>query len=247
MKSWTGFLRRKRITLPSVGLLLGGVGVGALFWFQPRFLVRKVAQHNRDVLFYVDTDRMVLALTLDDAPDSVLTPQLLDLLAAQDIRVTFFVLGDHVPGNEDLIARMKAGGHELGNHLVHDEPSINLTNEEFARQLGAVEKMIGPLGETKWCGPGSGWFTPAMLKTAHEMGYSCCLGSIYPLDNKVRHPDLIRRAVMDRIHPGAVLVLHEGGPKRAYILPLLEELIPELKAAGYEFLTLSEIARLEER
>lgn len=247
MISGIGFLRRKRITIPSAGLVLVAAVVGALFWFQPRYLVRELADYNPEVLFYADTDRMVLALTLDDGPDSVLTPQLLDLLAEHDTRVTFFVLGDQVPGNEDLIARMKAAGHELGNHLGRDEPSINLTDEEFGRQLLAVEELIGPLGETKWCRPGSGWFTPDMVRIAHELGYRCCLGSIYPLDNKLRQTEWIRGAVMDRVYPGAILVLHEGGPDRAYILPLLDELIPELKAAGYDFLTLSEIARLDGR
>jgi peptidoglycan/xylan/chitin deacetylase (PgdA/CDA1 family) len=142
---------------------------------------------------------------------------------------------------------MKADGHELGNHLGRDEATILLSDEEFEQQLLAVEQMIGPLGETKWCRPGSGWFSPDMVKIAHGLGYRCCLGSIYPFDNKLRRPGWIKSTVMDRIYPGAIVVLHEGGSERDYIVPLLGELIPELKAGGYEFLTLSEIQKLDRR
>lgn len=241
------FLYRRRIYLPSTGILLVAVIVGALFWFQPRFLLRELADRNPEVLFHVETDQKVLALTIDDAPDSSLTPLILDVLAKHQVKVTFFVLGQNIEGNEDIIALMKAAGHELGNHLTRDEATILLTDEEFAQQLREVESKIGPFGATKWCRPGSGWFSPDMVKIAHDQGYRCCLGSIYPFDNKLRKPELIKRMVMDRVYPGAIIVLHDGGPERQYVVPLLDELLPELKAAGYEFLTLSEIQKLDRR
>ncbi len=240
-------LLRRRVTVPSGGILLVALVVGALFWFQPRFLLRELAERNPSVLFYVETEQKVLALTIDDAPDSVLTPLILDVLAEHQVPATFFVLGQNITGNEDLIARMKAEGHELGNHLGRDEASIMLSDKEFEQQLLAVEQMIGPLGDQKWCRPGSGWFSPDMVKVAHDVGYRCCLGSIYPFDNKLRRPGWIHSEVMDRVFPGAIVILHEGGPDRDYVVPLLEELIPDLKAAGYEFLTLSGIEALDRK
>ncbi len=247
MKFVTRFLFRRRIYVPSAGVLLVALVVGALFWFQPRFLLRELADRNPEVLFYVETEAKVLALTIDDAPDSSLTPRILDMLAGHQVKATFFVLGQHIKGNEEIIARMKAEGHELGNHLTRDEATILLTDEEFAEQLKEVASKIGPFGETKWCRPGSGWFSPDMVKIAHDQGYRCCLGSIYPFDNKLRKPELIRQMVMDRVFPGAIIVLHDGGPERNYVVPLLDELLPELKAAGYEFLTLSEIQAFDQR
>lgn len=236
-------LLARRVYLPVSALLLILGAVSVLFWFQPRFLLRQLARRNPDVLFYVETGEKVVALTIDDAPDSTLTPAILDLLERHGIKATFFVLGSHVPGNEELIARMKAAGHELGNHMVRDEASILLSHEEFARNLISVEEKIGPLGPHKWCRPGSGWFSPDMVETAHKLGYRCCLGSIYPFDNKLRRPGMIRKMVLARIFPGAIIVLHEGQRNREYIVPLLDELIPALQARGYRFLTLSEIVR----
>jgi peptidoglycan/xylan/chitin deacetylase (PgdA/CDA1 family) len=241
MKAAKKFLFRRRVTIPSAGILLVAVVVGALFWFQPRFLLRQLAARNPEVFFYARTDQKVLALTIDDAPDSTLTPLILDLLAEHEVRATFFILGENISGSENLITRMQDEGHELGNHLSRDRATVMLSDEEFRQQLQAVEQKIGPLGETKWCRPGSGWFSPDMVKIAHEMGYRCCLGSIYPYDNKLRQPEWIKRTIMSRVFPGAIIVLHEGGRERNYIVPLLAELIPEFKAAGYELLTLSEI------
>lgn len=236
---------RRRIIFPLGLVLLLALVFGSLISFQPKFLMHQIAEYNPNVLFYVETDQKVLALTIDDAPTSILTPAILDLLEKYHVPATFFIIGQQVPGNEALISRMKFAGHELGNHMVADEPSIMLSDEEFAANLLAVEKMIGPLGENKWCRPGSGWFSPDMVKIAHELGYRCCLGSIYPFDNKLRNPQLIRQAVLEQIYPGAILILHEGGPERDYIIPLLDELIPDLLAEGYEFLTVSALQALE--
>jgi len=80
-----------------------------------------------------------------------------------------------------------------------------------------------------------------MLRIARDNGYRACLGSLYPFDNKIRQPRIISWIVRHRVHPGAVLVLHEGGRQRDYVVPLLKELIPQLKAAGYRFVTVSQL------
>ncbi len=241
---WRNIFRR-RVMIPLGLVALVAIILGSLFSFQPKFLARQLAEANPDVLFYVETDRKVLALTIDDAPSTTLTPGILDLLEKHGIHATFFIIGQKAAGNEELITRIKKAGHELGNHMVADEPSIMLSEQEFTENLLAVEELIGPLGEKKWCRPGSGWFSPKMVKIAHQLGYRCCLGSLYPFDNKLRNPALIRQAVLARIYPGAILILHDGGPERDYIIPLLDALIPDLLSEGYEFLTVSELHDLE--
>ncbi len=240
------FVFRRRVLWGiGVGMVLA-FGLSFLLVFQPRYLTKQLAAQNPDVLFFVETDQKVLALTIDDAPSQRLTPAILNLLEKHGVRATFFVIGDHALGNEELIGRMKTAGHELGNHLVHDEASIHLSEKEFARDLEAVGQLIGPLPGGKWCRPGSGWFSPEMVEIAHGLGYRCCLGSIYPFDNFLRQPNLIKRLVLARVQPGAILVLHEGDARRDYIVPLLEQLIPALKSRGYRFLTISELQELSE-
>ena len=245
MKELLGKITQRRIIIPLGLFLVVIILLGSIVSCQPKFLMHQMALHNPEVLFYVETADKVLALTIADSPNSHLTPAILDLLDKYGIPVTFFIIGQQVPGNEHLLQRMKKSGHELGNHMVTDEPSIMLSHEEFAANLLAVEKLIGPLGEKKWCRPGSGWFNHDMVNNAHELGYRFCLGSLYPFDNKVRNPDLIHLAVMEQMYPGAILILHEGGPQRDYIIPLLDELIPDLISVGYKFMTVSELQELE--
>jgi len=242
---WRRFLLRPAVLWPLGAVFLSVLALLSLLWFQPRFLLDQLASRNPDVFFFADTDSLAVALTIDDVPDPDLMPRVLEILARHDVRVTFFVLGEKVSGNENLIADMKTAGHELGNHLARDEASVMLTNEEFAQQLRDVEKIIGPLEDPKWCRPGSGWFTPGMVEVARREGYRFCLGSIYPLDNKLRRPGFIRRTVLDRVFPGAVLILHAGGPDRSYLLELLDGLLPAVREQGYTFLTVSELSRLE--
>ncbi len=223
----------------SIILLLGGIVM--LLSIQPRFMIRELAEQNPEVLFFVETERKAIALTIDDAPSSLLTPTILEILEENNVLVTFFIIGDQALGQEGLIRKMKSAGHELGNHLVHDEASIQLSEAEFKQNLLTVEKLIGPLGPDKWCRPGSGWFSSAMIEIAHGLGYQCCLGSIYPFDNKIRNPELILKTVLANIKPGDILVLHEGNADREYIIPLLRKLIPTLKAEGYELLTVSQL------
>ena len=95
-----------------------------LVWWQPRFAVRLITYLHPDVVFFADTDRRLVALTLDDGPLASSTPQLLDLLKEHEAHATFFLIGERIPGNEAIVERLAREGHELGNHAMADRPSI---------------------------------------------------------------------------------------------------------------------------
>ena len=105
-RKWRRLILRPAVLWPAGAVVLAGMIVLALFWFQPRFLLSRLAAHHPDVLFYVDTDSLAVALTIDDVPDPDLMPQVLAVLAKHEVRATVFVLGEKVPGNEGLIADM---------------------------------------------------------------------------------------------------------------------------------------------
>lgn len=228
-------------------LLVLGVAVPALIVFPPRQLLYAVARANPQVLFYVETERPVLALTLDDGPDPVVTPKILDLLEHYGVRATFFLIGDRVPGNEALLARMRAGGHELANHMAHDESSIGLTPAEFKHQLAEVDSLIagedGPRGH--WLRPGSGWFNERMLEQLETEGYRLALGSVYPHDLVLKSPALVADFILERSFPGGVIILHDGDGDPERTLAVLERVLPVLIARGYRFLTLTEMSALD--
>jgi peptidoglycan/xylan/chitin deacetylase (PgdA/CDA1 family) len=190
----------------------------------------------------VDTSRRAVALTLDDGPDPATTPALLDLLRQHRAHATFFVLAANVPGNEALLQRLVDEGHELGNHLATDEPSILLGAQGFQRAAEQAHNLLEPFGTVRWLRPGSGWYNGHMLETAARYGYRVALGSVYPLDAMLPFPGLAARYILWRARPGSIIVLHEVGGRGERTLRTLEAVLPELTRRGYEVVTLSELA-----
>ncbi len=215
----------------------------AIMFFQPQAAIRLLARINPRVLFLVNTDRRAVALTLDDAPSPEVTPGILDRLQRHDAHATFFVIGNQVAGNEDLLRRIRAAGNEIGNHTMHNRPSILLSRAVFADSLAGTEALLGETPPPRWFRPSSGWFNNSMLEEVARQGGRCCLGSIFPHDNKLRKPRWIGKFVMSRIFPGAIIILHDGGPRRLYTLEVLDIILPLLKARGYQVMTVTELAR----
>jgi peptidoglycan/xylan/chitin deacetylase (PgdA/CDA1 family) len=227
---------------------LSGIGIltllGALLGFQPVDLIQAIDMRKPGVVYSIDTQRPAVALTLDDGPDAATTPALLDLLRRHGARATFFLLADNVPGNEELLRRMAAEGHELGNHLVTDEPSILLGPEGFQRAVEHTHDLLEEYGEVRWLRPGSGWYNGPMLQTAGRHGYRVALGSVYPFDAMLPFPGLAARYILWRARPGSIIVLHDVGSRGERTLATLESVLPELKRRGFQVITLSELSAL---
>jgi peptidoglycan/xylan/chitin deacetylase (PgdA/CDA1 family) len=207
-----------------------------------------------DVTFQGPSDRPVLALTIDDFPSSG-TDQpgsgsmaLLDLLAELAIPATFFCIGERVRDHPAMAARAVAAGHELGNHMEHDQWSISLGREEFLQQLEATAIAIrndlaaadqsAPL---RWFRPSGGWFHPPMLAWVRSRGYRTVLGSIWPLDGLgIAPPEPAQRLLVERFaHPGGIVVLHDTTKDNPATRRTVQAVVPELQQRGYSFVTLS--------
>lgn len=223
----------------AAGIVLIALVSAAVMIFQPRVAVRLLAKANPEVLFLVDTNRRAVALTIDDAPSPALTRAILDRLRRHGARATFFVIGSRVPGHEDLLREIVASGSELGNHMLHDRPSILASRGSFSADLARTTDLLGPGHSPRWFRPASGWFTPRMLREIARQGYRCCLGSIFPHDSKLKSPRLIADFILNRVFPGAIIVLHDGGPHRRHTLEVLDRILPRLVAQGYEITTVS--------
>lgn len=232
---------RSLLALSTAGILSL---LAALLVLQPVALAQAIDMRKPGVLYTVDTTQRAVALTLDDGPDAATTPALLDLLQRYGAHATFFVLATNVPGNEALLRRIANEGHELGNHLATDEPSILLGPEGFQRDVEQAHDLLQPYGEVRWLRPGSGWYNGAMLDTAERYGYRVALGSVYPLDAILPFPRLAARYVLWRARPGSIIVLHEVGGRGERTLATLENVLPELNRRGFRVVTLSQLADL---
>ncbi len=224
-----------------VGLCALAVGV----LIRPRPIIRWLARRSPDVLFYTDAEEPLVALTIDDAPHPSLTPAILDVLAEHGARATFFVIGGRVPGNEELVRRIVEEGHELGNHLMADGPSVRLSAEEFERQLLRTHDLLSPFGPVRWFRPGSGWYSRPMLEQLGRHSYRCALGSAYAYDCHIRSAWYVSRHILLNTRPGSVIILHDGCEGRRRTVSVLRRVLPELRRRGYRIVTLSELADRE--
>ncbi len=221
--------------------------IGSVLMFQPSWLVNRLSAHSPDVLYSVQTQEPILALTIDDGPDALTTPRILDLLREHEARATFFLLSDHIPGNEDLVQRIVDEGHEIGNHLTDDQPSIRLSVDEFEGRLLHAQDVLSRFGKVHWFRPGSGWYNRSMLSILMQHDYQLALGSIHPFDSHIPSSWFASNYILWRAQPGAIIVLHDIGSRGQRTADTLDKVIPALIARDFRIVTLTELSAQAQR
>ena len=210
-------------------------------WQEP--LVRAVSRLiPADVLWYVDVRVPVFALTFDDGPDPHTTPGLLEALAAHRARATFFLIGERVQVHPELVAAIVAGGHEIGNHMMRDEVSARQSEAAFRDDLARTAELLAPYAPVRWFRPGSGWFTPRMLRTAAAQGLHAVLGTLVAAHRGGPADARIGPRLLAGIRPGSIVVLHEGSAKRAGVAGTTDWLLGALAAKGLSAVSVSALA-----
>ncbi|CAG7934784.1 unnamed protein product [Penicillium nalgiovense] len=209
----------------------------------PSLFIRYCQRRWPDVLFRVDTNNKVVALTIDDAP-SIHTPAILRLLQSHNAAATFFSIGSQIPGHESVLADLVRAGNELANHAMYDEPSRALSDDVLADQIRAVHARIQeayvagntPQPENWFFRPGSGFFSSRMRSLVKELGYQLVLGDVYPHDPQVPFWRLNASHILSMVKPGSIIVCHD---RREWTVPMLQKVLPELNRRGYRVVTVS--------
>lgn len=196
------------------------------------------------VRYFFDTDQRVVALTIDDGPDPNTTRNILEVLAQHDARATFFLIADHIPGNEDLVGSIVAAGHEIANHMTRDERSTSLPIEKFEQEFIRADAVLSRWTDPVWFRPGSGWYNRDMLEVAKKHGYRTALGTLYPLDAWISSPKIASNFILLSVFSGGIIILHDRGARGARTTETLTEVLPELRKRGFAVVTLSELARI---
>jgi peptidoglycan-N-acetylglucosamine deacetylase len=233
-------MRRAR----TIGLGVAGglaLAIGAALWSAPDWLIDQLARRHPGCLYRVPTQARLVALTIDDGPDSSSTPLILAELRRQEVRATFFLIAERVRGQEQLVRTIASEGHELGNHFTRDRASVRLSPSAFEADLLRAHQVLVPYGDVRWARPGSGWYSRAMISVMRRHGYRCALGSVYPFDATIPSAGFAARYIMSHTQPGAVVVLHDGGSRGRRTAKVLSEVLPELRRRGYRVVSLSEL------
>ena len=223
-----------------LGIVLGIAALGSAITALPTVLVEVERGRTPEVLFRVETPRPVVALTIDDGP-SPATGEILDVLDSFDARATFFVIGEHVLESPDMTRRILDRGHELGHHMMVDEPSIDLAPDVFRERFREMDALLDGFGGSRVFRPASGWYDDRMIREAEGSGYRTVLGSVYPFDAQLPFPGFAGWYIRRLVRPGAILVLHDGAERGLRTAEVLRALLPALRLRGYEVVTVSEL------
>ncbi|RXT08918.1 polysaccharide deacetylase family protein [Ammoniphilus sp. CFH 90114] len=193
-----------------------------------------------------------IALTFDDGPDRRYTPEVLDVLKKHQVKGTFFLMGSRVMGNQDIARRIKEEGHVVGNHTYWHP---NLSKEP-------AERMIWELEETDRAFQTVYGFRPRLFRAPYgflredlvevlgNLNYSIIGWSVDSLDWNQLSAEQIKNNIRKTLHPGAIILLHSAGDWRQDLsgtVKGLDELIPELKNEGYQFVTVTELLGIPEQ
>jgi peptidoglycan/xylan/chitin deacetylase (PgdA/CDA1 family) len=200
-----------------------------LFWLEPLTILPLLERLTPNLTYRVRTSRPLAALSFDDGPHPIFTPQVLDILQRHNAQATFFLIGERALRHPELVARIKAAGHEVGNHYFTDGSLLHHSDADFINLLEQTERAIGTAPAPKLFRPPGGVARSRQLRLAQAKGYECVLGSAYPHDPM--HPPVwyIRWLVEKNLAPGTIVILHDGiaNPRRTI------RALPQILAAAH--------------
>ncbi|ABO50481.1 polysaccharide deacetylase [Desulforamulus reducens MI-1] len=193
-------------------------------------------------IYHGDISGKNLYLTFDEGYENGYTSKILDTLRDANVKVTFFITGDYLRRNPELVKRMVREGHIVGNHTdnhpslptVSDatlQKEINSLSDAFTKETGATMQYLRPpMGE----------YSERTLKLTYEMGYRNVFWSVAMVDWRpdAGTPEQNKNTVKERLHNGAVILLHAVNKANA---DMLGSLIQECRDEGYRFCGLEEI------
>lgn len=185
------------------------------------------------------SERPWVALTFDDGPDPEITPRALDGLRRAQAPATFFVVGNRAVEHPELVRRIQAEGHEVGNHTWSHRPlTIGACNP--VSQVTRTEELLSELapGSPRVFRPPFGFIGAQGGAALRRSDLVPVYWSIVPGDWDPISPQTIRQRVLSQVHPGAVVVLHAGRSwHRA--ADAVESLVQDLREREYEVVPLS--------
>lgn len=198
-----------------------------------------------DAKYIGNTEEKQIALTFDAGYENGCTAQILDILKEHNVPAAFFLVGNYLEQNPELVKRMADEGHIVGNHTYHHGDMSQISDlSSFQGELTAVEELYKNItGEemSKYYRPPQGVYSEENLKMAKELGYRTVFWSLAYVDwNNDSQPtaDEAFSKLLPRIHNGAIVLLHSTSQTNAEIL---DELLTKWEEMGYTFVSLDDL------
>jgi peptidoglycan/xylan/chitin deacetylase (PgdA/CDA1 family) len=197
----------------------------------------------------VKDSEKVIAFTVDDGPWPQTTEQMLDIFKQNDVKATFFWIGKSIENSPEIARRVVAEGHAIGNHTWHHwyhQMDAATAASEIDRTAQIIYETTGV--KTTYFRPPGGVLNNGLAQYAKEQNYSVVMWSLTSADTDPRaKPQAFVKNVLKGAHPGAIVLMHDGGGDRSRTVKALPDMISGLKAQGYRFVTIPELLEMQEQ
>jgi len=190
----------------------------------------------------------VIALTFDDGPWPDHTAQVLNILRENNIKATFFVVGQNLKNYPNLGKQIVAEGHVIGNHTWHHwyhffNPQaaafeIDNTSELISQITGAKTTLFRPPG---------GMLHNGLASYAKSNKYTVVMWSVDSVDYSRPSAPILTSRVLKSSKPGSIVLMHDGGGNRSHTVAALPQIISKLRKQGYRFVTIPELLELQDK
>lgn len=188
-----------------------------------------------------NTNRKIVALTFDDGPDENNTPEVLEILARQDVPAAFFLIGKNAENHPGLVKQIISEGHSIGLHSYSHPVLYDFSGrKKMENDLLKSEKVISDISGKNpgYFRPPFGVTNPVMAKVVKKLGYRVIGWSVRSFDTNINDAERLVNRVIEKLHPGAVVLLHDT---QEVTVVALEKIILKIKEEGYLFVSLEEM------
>lgn len=189
----------------------------------------------------VHVDGPFIALTFDDGPSALLTPKLLDLLAARRLKATFFVVGQNAADHPEILKRAVREGHEIANHSWSHPNLGKMSDEAVRRELRKTDDaIVAAIGKRPTLmRPPYGSLTAQQKKWIHaEFGYRVIIWDVDPLDWKRPGPSVVTARILKETNAGSIVLAHDIHPPTIEAMPATFD---QLIKKGFKSVTVTEL------
>lgn len=195
-----------------------------------------------------DIKNKVVALTFDDGPYPPYTEQILDILNADDVKATFFIVGKNAAQHPELVRRIFMEGHQIGNHTYHHIDLLKANRQTVIEELERTNDVLLSITGVKphIVRPPHGFRDPVVLEVMAGLGLKVVEWSVMSRDWTNPGVEKIVNRTLDKITNGSVVLLHDGDgirseASRAQTVAAVRLIIEHLKTEGYRFVTVDDI------
>lgn len=221
-----------------------------LFRYQPQTIsVLPKFQGNIIRQVKMSGDKKVVALTFDDGPTPTITPQVLEILKKNNIKATFFLIGQNLKRFPKIAQQIVADGHALGNHTWHHWRKLMMeftASHEIEDTAQIMYKVTGV--QTSLFRPPNGFLNNGLVDYALKRKDAVVLWSLDSEDwrGSGTSVDKLVTRVVERVKPGGIILMHDGGGDRTRTVQALPKIIEQLTNNGYKFVSVPELLQMQD-